>query len=698
MSGRVYVALLNWRSWGDTIECLESIFRNEYTDYRVIVCDNLSGDDSVERMAAWAEGKLDALASDVPLLRALTHPPLPKPIRYITYERDEAEAGGRSEEGDPPLVFIQNGANLGFAAGMNVAIRYALARDDFDYFWLLNNDTVIPKDSLTALVRRMKERPEAGQCGSTILYYKPPHNVQCLGGGTLNRWLCRGQLFASVPKGDTPSIATYVEKRLDFVFGASLLARKSFLKEIGLLSEDFFLWHEDIDWSLRGATKFKLAFAADSIVYHRSGASSGREEQKFRSYISDRCYQENRLTLAIKFFPIFTPIVYLSYMGAIANRALSGKWNRVVMIIGIMLRGLVGKVGSARKTAESAQFRSGELVSPDLTYTTIFVRNIARISFPIGATTVVRRRAQGLYQPFGWLSRALYKLWCCIPLNIYFLYQKPTLQASRFSAFDWRRWLDAVAGKLNSDSLTPVFYFPPQLGRAKVFVILQDVADQPVVCAKLADGDAKQALIKEIAALEFLKKSHFESFRYPKNLLSGTWAGIPYVVLSHEAYPLSVSREWGDWYTRSWLEFVEKTGKLIPVEQKLWSDLPAVWQDVCHRIEANRRSSRFLHCAVHGDFAPWNILLAPDQLVLIDWEHFAPCAPCFADPAHFVLSVHLRGRNKSAKHCVTALQSLSESLETAPKDVALSLAYLASTKQWPADILHDLATNILDGR
>lgn len=698
MSGRVYVGLLNWRSWGDTIECLESIFRNDYPDYRVIVCDNLSGDCSIERMSAWAEGKLGALVSAEAQLRALAHPPLPKPIRYAIYDREEAEAGGRSGDSDPPLVFIQNGANLGFSAGMNVAIRYALARDDFDYFWLLNNDTVIPKDSLTALVRRMEAYPEAGQCGSTLLYYKPPHEVQCLGGGTFNKWLCRGHLFTRPPGGKARVAAARVEERLDFVFGASLLARKSFLRETGLLSEDYFLWHEDIDWSLRGAANFKLAFAPDSVVYHRSGASSGREEQKFRSYISDRCYQENRLTLAIKFFPAVVPIVYLSYMGAIANRALRGNWDRVAMVIGIMLRGLVGKVGNAQRARQTAQGRIREKGSPEFTYTTVYVRGIARISFPMGARTAVRRRAQGLYQPFDRPSRVLYNLWCRIPLNINILYQKPTQMAPRFSAFDWPGWLDAVAGKLGSGALTPVFYFPPQLNLKKAFVILLDSADRPVACAKLADGDAKPALNSEVAALEFLKNSRFKNFGYPKKLHSGAWAGIPYIVCSYEGRPLTGSREWEGAYTRTWLEIVEKTGRKRPFEESRWRDLPADWLDIRRRIEAGRRSPRFLHSAIHGDFAPWNMLLAPNRQVLIDWEHFAPSAPYFTDPAHFALSVHLLGRKRSARECATALGNLSAILETAPEDVALSLAYLAGSDRWPVDFLRDVARSVLLGR
>ncbi len=106
----------------------------------------------------------------------------------------------------------------------------------------------------------------------------------------------------------------------------------------------------------------------------------------------------------------------------------------------------------------------------------------------------------------------------------------------------------------------------------------------------------------------------------------------------------------------------------------------------------------FLHCAIHGDFAPWNMLRAPDRQILIDWEHFEPCAPCFSDPAHFMLSVYLRGHKSSADECTTALRNLSATLKTAPEDVALSLAFLAGSGRWPADFLRDVAGNILGDR
>ena len=53
---RVAVVVLNWNGWRDTVECLESVLRSDYPNYRVVVCDNGSTDDSVANIRAWADG------------------------------------------------------------------------------------------------------------------------------------------------------------------------------------------------------------------------------------------------------------------------------------------------------------------------------------------------------------------------------------------------------------------------------------------------------------------------------------------------------------------------------------------------------------------------------------------------------------------------------------------------------------------
>src|SRR5215216_1455804 len=97
---RVHILLLNFNGWRDTLECLESVLRLDYPDFRVIVCDNGSSDGSVDRITAWAEGSEPAPKSDIPSLARLVDPPIGKPVPYVSYTRAEAERGGRGNAAD----------------------------------------------------------------------------------------------------------------------------------------------------------------------------------------------------------------------------------------------------------------------------------------------------------------------------------------------------------------------------------------------------------------------------------------------------------------------------------------------------------------------------------------------------------------------------------------------------------------------
>jgi len=85
MKYKVYIIILNYNNWYDTIECLESVLRNDYPNYQVIVVDNNSQNNSVDYMRAWADGMLDICVDPKNPLRNLSFPPLPKPIPYIFY-------------------------------------------------------------------------------------------------------------------------------------------------------------------------------------------------------------------------------------------------------------------------------------------------------------------------------------------------------------------------------------------------------------------------------------------------------------------------------------------------------------------------------------------------------------------------------------------------------------------------------------
>jgi GT2 family glycosyltransferase len=333
---RVYVIIVNWNGWRDTIECLESLFRSDYDDYRVIVCDNGSTDGSIEHIKAWAEGRLDVLVSDIGGMRTFSYPPVGKPLLYSEYTRSEAERGGTLRE-DSNLILVDNGANLGFAGGNNVGLRYALARADFKYAWLLNNDTIVATDALSMLVRRMEEKDGAGMCGSTIRYYGSPGKIQALGGGYYCKWIGLPWHYGRFRSPEFLINTDLAEKRMNYVEGASLFVSRSFLHDVGLICEEYFLYFEETDWALRANGRYSLAYSPESTVYHKVGSSIGTSSNPAKkSFICDYFNIRNRLYFTRKFYPVALPAIYLTLCGTIWLRIVLRQWDRVAMIIRTM--------------------------------------------------------------------------------------------------------------------------------------------------------------------------------------------------------------------------------------------------------------------------------------------------------------------------------------------------------------------------
>lgn len=307
---KVYIIIVNWNGWKDTIECLESVFRNDYPSYQVLVCDNGSQDGSLDKIRAWAAGNLQHNIPQSNPLYILSSPSIAKPISIAECNRAEAESENIRGGVTAQLLLIRNETNLGFAGGNNVGLRYALRHSDFSYVWLLNNDVVIKPDALTHLVRRMQDKKDAGICGSTIPYYAAPDTIWSLGGGKYNKWLAYShsignrQQLRDAPRRDD------VERALDYVAGASMLVSYAFLKDVGLMAEDYFLYYEEPDWALRGKNKYTIAYAPESIVYHKVGMSTRILDIRSNGYKTSQFYaMKSHILFACKFFPYCLPIV-----------------------------------------------------------------------------------------------------------------------------------------------------------------------------------------------------------------------------------------------------------------------------------------------------------------------------------------------------------------------------------------------------
>lgn len=327
---RVTIILLNWNNWPDTLECLETLLRLDYPVVRILICDNGSSDNSLAYIRAWADGHLDILPGNPHVVKS--DRPVEKPLQIVEYDRANAEAG-RVADDHSRLVIIKNGENLGFAGGNNVGLRFVMALQDTDYVWILNNDTVVDKDALQRLVERMQQRPEVGICGSTVLNYWRPKQVDALGGAWYSRWAGLAWhlgRWRDMPGDIDPE---QIERRMDYVVGSAMFVSMAFITKVGLMDESYFLYFEEIDWTRRSRSHFSLGYAPESIVYHKIGGSIGTATHPAsKSMICDYYTIRNRLKFTWRYYPYALPTIYLGLLIAFLVRLAFGKWQRAMMV------------------------------------------------------------------------------------------------------------------------------------------------------------------------------------------------------------------------------------------------------------------------------------------------------------------------------------------------------------------------------
>lgn len=326
----VAVVLVNYNGWRDTIECLDSLLAIDYPDFHVFLVDNESSDDSWARLTAWCAAP--AASTVWRYIPDAARRSGAEPLRL----RIACGADGILGPADPEcrVTFIRSGTNLGFAGGCNIGIR-AAGPDRFDYFWLLNTDTVVHTHALRALVERAETDPLVGMTGSSILYYDRPDTVQTLAGAELigrnlsSRHIAEGTLYNE----DTVDAAA-IERRLAYIMGASMLVSRQLVTAVGPMSEDYFLYYEEIDWAMRARAEFKFAFAPHSLVYHKAGASSAKPLKEF----SARLYYRNRVRFASRFSPQRLGSIKVSYLVEICRHVLRGRWLHARIVGEVLLR------------------------------------------------------------------------------------------------------------------------------------------------------------------------------------------------------------------------------------------------------------------------------------------------------------------------------------------------------------------------
>lgn len=331
----VAIVVLNWNGGRDTLACLQSLLLLDYPAFRIIVCDNGSTDGSIDAIEQWAAQRLQPSGPDC------------QGLRCIRTDRTAIESGAFDAVAfqAADLVLIANGANLGFAAGNNVGIRAALEHSDAQFVWVLNNDTVVDRAALTELIVRMGSVQGCGMCGSALVSHHDPDTLQAVA-GVYNRWFARTSQLASGAGAARSFDDDEVTRAADFAVGASMLLSRALLEDIGMLSEDYFLYFEEIDLVTRARARFGFACATRSRVTHKWGASINPLESGRSSAVADYYFARSRLLFTRRYHPNALPTVLLAVVGTVLGRLVRGRWRSAQWVLEGLVDGLLGKRGA----------------------------------------------------------------------------------------------------------------------------------------------------------------------------------------------------------------------------------------------------------------------------------------------------------------------------------------------------------------
>lgn len=300
----VGIVLVNYNDAIDTAECVNSLLKSSFRNYHIVIVDNNSNDNSYNRMC-----------NDI-----------------LVDQYDEINVSKYFVAQSRRISIINNPHNSGYAGGNNIGINYLLKKfPHIEYVWCLNNDTIVLENTLSELYYNAQSstQEKVGIWGSKLMYFYSPEKIQSLG-GMYNKYSCTTKSFADgLTDVDTISLSKF---KPDFIVGASMFVDVEFIKEVGVMCEDYFLYFEELDWALRGATAgWKIDNIYSAVVYHKDGASTRRNS--LPSEIADVCMVRNRLLFTSKFNKKYLWTVIIFVLATIFKRFLLGHFKRSYILL-----------------------------------------------------------------------------------------------------------------------------------------------------------------------------------------------------------------------------------------------------------------------------------------------------------------------------------------------------------------------------
>jgi GT2 family glycosyltransferase len=280
-SSKLSIVILSFNQVDATLECLTSLAQQTCQDFTVKVIDNCSASNTVER-----------IRKDFPNI----------PVQALA-------------------------ENLGWAGGNNVGIKQSLV-DGNDWIMLLNNDTVIPKNTVASLYEYLNTL-NPSILTPAIRYLHEPSQMQV--DPSKGIYSFHAAYVGEHPANYQASLKLW---ELDFVYGACMVVHRKIFETIGLMEERFFLQMEETDFYLRAKNKgFKTYCAASICIDHAESLSFGGKVTPTKTYYIAR----NNLLLAerhVRSFKTFKKAFREYYYFLASKSRTAGRADSLLGIIG----------------------------------------------------------------------------------------------------------------------------------------------------------------------------------------------------------------------------------------------------------------------------------------------------------------------------------------------------------------------------
>ena len=210
----------------------------------------------------------------------------------------------------PHVKVIRSDKNLGFAGGNNLGIKAAQGR----YLFLVNNDTIFKDFNIQALINRAESSDKIGVVCPKIRFAWEPQPIQFTGYTELSKITIRNQ---AIGFGEEDHGQYETAHPTPYAHGAAMLIKKEAIDKVGLMPECYFLYYEELDWSMMFTrASYQIWYEPQCTIYHKESQATG-QNSPLRTYYITR----NRLLLVKRNWKGISK--YLSYcylIGLVAPR------------------------------------------------------------------------------------------------------------------------------------------------------------------------------------------------------------------------------------------------------------------------------------------------------------------------------------------------------------------------------------------